>query len=209
MLNFPIIASKTALLIQDLQNDFRKPGAPLENKVGREVLLPRQKRLAEFCRSKGIQVIYCCHSHRRDGSDAGIMAMVYPSIREKRALIKGTEGVEVYEGMAPHEGDIVVEKRRYSCFYGNDLEMILRNKGLDTVIISGGGINIGCESTARDAANRDFKVVFLSDGNIGHDMPDVGWGPIPKEVLQKVSLSNMAYGFAKVISIDQLIAECQ
>ncbi len=76
MLNFPIIANKTALLIQDLQNDFRKPGAPLENKVAREILLPRQKKLAAWCRSRGIPVIYCCHSHRKDGSDAGIMALV-------------------------------------------------------------------------------------------------------------------------------------
>lgn len=207
MLDFPIIADKTALLVLDLQNDFRRPGAPLENRVAREVLVPRQKKLIDFCHSRGVQVIFVCHTHRKDGSDAGIMARIYPSIRERRALIKGSEGAQVYEEVKPQEGDIIVEKHRYSAFHGTDLEMILRDKGIDTVIVSGGGINIGCETTARDAANRDFNVVFLSDGNLGHDMPDLGWGPISKEEVQRVSLTNMAYGFAKVMSIDELMAQ--
>ncbi len=207
MLDFPIIREKVALLLLDYQNDTRAAGGPMENPDSREILVPRAKKLAHFCRSKGIPVIFVCGVHRKDGSDAGIMAQIHAAVREKRAMVKGTKGAEVYWDMDLQDGDIVVEKHRYSAFYATDLEMILRNKGIDTVIISGGGINIGCETTARDATNRDFKVIFLSDGNLGHDMPDVGWGPIPKDVIQKVSLSNMAYGFAKVMSIDELIAK--
>jgi ureidoacrylate peracid hydrolase len=128
MVHYSINPKKTALLVFDMLNDFIKPGAPLENPDVREQLIPRLKPLIGLCRSRGIPVIYACQAHRRDGSDAGLMAEIWPSVRERRALIKGTEGVEVYEEIRPQEGDIVIEKRRYSAFYNTDLELILKNR---------------------------------------------------------------------------------
>ncbi len=160
-------------------------------------------------RSKGIPVIYACQAHRRDGSDAGLMAVIWPGVREGRALVKGTEGVEVYEEIKPLEGDVVIEKRRYSAFYNTDLELVLKNRGVDTLIIVGAATNIGCESTARDATNRDYKVIFPYDGNIARDEPDMGWGPISKEDVQRVVLTTLAHAFARVMSIEELISELQ
>jgi ureidoacrylate peracid hydrolase len=207
MVHYSVNPKKTALLVFDMLNDFIKPGAPLENPDVREQLIPRLKPLIGLCRSRGIPVIYACQAHRRDGSDAGLMAEIWPSVRERRALIKGTEGVEVYEEIRPQEGDIVIEKRRYSAFYNTDLELILKNKGVDTLIIVGAATNIGCESTARDATNRDYRVIFPSDGNIARDAPDMGWGPIPKEEVQKVVLTTLAHAFAMVTSMQELIKE--
>ncbi len=209
MLNYKIAPPKTALLVFDMLNDFIKPGAPLENVDVREILLPRLKQMIPACRAQGITIIYTSHAHRPDGSDVGLMVDRWPSVREKRALIKGTEGVQVYAEIAPQDGDVVIEKCRYSAFYGTDLEMVLKTKGIDTLIITGAATNVGCESTARDAAIRDYRVIVLSDGTVCRDMPDMGWGPIPKEVVQKVVLSTLAHAFGTVISIDELLAEIQ
>ncbi len=209
MIRYKIDPPKTALLVFDMLNDFIKPGAPLENVEVREILLPRLKTLIPACRAKGITIIYTSHGHRPDGSDVGIMVERWPSVRERRALIKGTEGVKVYSEIAPQEGDVVIEKNRYSAFYGTDLEIVLKTKGIDTLIIVGAATNIGCESTARDAAIRDYKVIFASDGNIARDMPDLGWGPVPKEIVQKAVLTTLAHAFATVISLDDILAEIQ
>jgi ureidoacrylate peracid hydrolase len=117
--------------------------------------------------------------------------------------------VEIYDELKPQPGDLVVAKPRYSAFYGTDLEAILRSKGIDTLIISGTVTNACCESTARDAFSRDYKVIFLSDGNAAGDLPDLGFGPGSAEEIQKVVLTVLAMCFAQVSSIDQVIAEIE
>jgi len=102
-----------------------------------------------------------------------------------------------------------VAKPRYSAFYGTDLEAILRSKGIDTLIISGTITGACCESTARDAFSRDYKVIFLSDGNASGNIPDLGFGPVSAEEVQRVTLTLMALNFAQVASIDQVIAEIE
>jgi ureidoacrylate peracid hydrolase len=66
-----------------------------------------------------------------------------------------------------------------------------------------------CESTTRDAFSRDYKVIFLSDGNAAGDLPDLGFGPVSAEEIQKVVLTVLAMCFAQVSSIDQVIAEIE
>lgn len=121
----------------------------------------------------------------------------------------GTTNVEIYEGLKPHSGDLVVAKPRYSAFYGTDLEAILRSKGIDMLIISGTTTNVCCDSTTRDAFSRDYKVVFLSDGTATRDLPDLGSGPVSAEEIQRVLLTVLAMSFAQVSSIDQVIAEIE
>lgn len=207
MVAYQIDPQKTALLVFDMINEFIKPGFQGYTPGLRENLVPRLKRLIEHCRSKGIPVIYAIHCFRRDGSDMGLMAEISRGLRERTRWIRGTESAEVYEEIKPEEGDIVVEKHRYSAFYGTDLELILRSMGKDTLIVTGFSTNIGCETTTRDATCRDFKVIFPSDGNGVRDLPDMGWGPIPGEEIQRVVLSTLASRFARVLTIDELISE--
>jgi nicotinamidase-related amidase len=104
---------------------------------------------------------------------------------------------------------LVVAKPRYSAFYGTDLEAILRSQGIDTLIISGTVTDVCCESTTRDAFSRDYKVIFLSDGTAATDWPDLGFGPVSAEEVQKVVLTVLAMCFAQVSSIDQVMAEIE
>jgi biuret amidohydrolase len=205
---YPIIPEKTAMIVVDMQNDFVQEGAPIEIPRAR-AMVPRLNRLLDVCRAHQIPVIYIHHVIRGGDIDAGRLADHHEVIRNNQAIIAGTPNVEIYEGLKPQPGDLVVAKPRYSAFYGTDLEAILRSKGIDTLIISGTVTNVCCESTTRDAFSRDYKVIFLSDGNAAGDLPDLGFGPVSAEEIQRVVLTVLAMCFAQVSSIDQVIAEIE
>ncbi len=203
-----IIPAETAMLVVDMQNDFVQKGAPSEVPRAR-AMVPRLNRLLDVCRAHKIPVIYIHHVIRGGDIDAGRLADHHAAIRNNKAIIAGTPNVEIYEGLKPHPGDLVVAKPRYSAFYGTDLEAILRSKGIDTLIISGTVTNVCCDSTARDAFSRDYKVIFLSDGTATRELPDLGFGPVSAEEIQKVVLTILAMSFAQVSSIDQVMAEIE
>ncbi|MBI2831883.1 MAG: cysteine hydrolase [Chloroflexi bacterium] len=212
MVDYAIRPEKTALILFDMVNEFIKPGAPRENPEIREKLVPKLRKLITVCRTSDIPVIYTNHCHRADGSDLGVLEDIYKWWRKVRPgkvapLIEGTPGTEVYHEIAPQKGDIIVKKHRFSAFCGTDLDMILRHKGIDTIILTGATTNIGPETTVRDATVRDYKVIFPSDGNLSRDLPDMGWGPVTKEEIDKVALSTMQYCFARVLTIEELISE--
>jgi len=203
-----IIPAETAMLVVDMQNDFVQKGAPSEVPRAR-AMVPRLNRLLDVCRAHKIPVIYIHHVIRGGDIDAGRLADHHAAIRNNKAIIAGTPNVEIYEGLKPHPSDLVVAKPRYSAFYGTDLEAILRSKGIDTLIISGTVTNVCCDSTARDAFSRDYKVIFLSDGTATRELPDLGFGPVSAEEIQKVVLTILAMSFAQVSSIDQVMAEIE
>jgi ureidoacrylate peracid hydrolase len=72
-----------------------------------------------------------------------------PQIARGEALADGALGVEIYPAIAPQEGEIVIKKHRYSAFYGTDLEIVLRNLGVRTVVITGVTTENCCHATAR------------------------------------------------------------
>jgi len=203
---YPIIPEKTAVVVVDMQNDFVKEGAPIEVPLAR-AMVPRVNRLLAVCRERKIPVIYIHHVIRGGDIDAGRLADHHELIRNNKAIIAGTENVEIYEEIKPEAHDLLVSKPRYSAFYGTDLEAILRSKGIDTLIIAGTVTNVCCDSTTRDAFSRDYKVIFLSDGNATFDWPDVGFGPVSADEAQRVALTVLAMCFAQVSSIDEVIAE--
>lgn len=209
MERYRVDPDSTALVVVDMTNDFLEPGVPQECPAGREIV-PRLALLIEECRRAGVVVLYTSHVHRADGSDMGRMADSFTHLvdaeRRPITLIEGTRGVEVVDQLAPAPGEIVIRKSRYSAFYNTDLETVLRNKGVTTLIIGGVATNICCESTARDAMFRDYRVIFLADGNATLDLPDLGWGPIDHDEVQRVVLSTLAAGFCEVAGVDDVIS---
>jgi ureidoacrylate peracid hydrolase len=203
MLDFKPEPARTALIVFDMVNDFLLPGAPNESARAREILVPRLKSLIAACRRKKILVVFTNQTDRPDGSDRGVKRVIFPG---SRACIAGTPGVEVYKELGPQDGDIVVAKHRFDAFYATELDLILRGRGVDTVIITGTSTSIGTQTTARGAVVRDYYVIYPSDGTINRDLPDAGWGPVPFDELLKVVLTQLAQ-FCRVCSIDQLIRE--
>ena len=109
----------------------------------------------------------------------GLFDDLHPPIANRDALVDGTPGVDIYPDLAPAPGEHVIKKHRYSGFFGTDLDIILREWGIDTVIISGTTTENCCHATARDAMFRNYRVVFLSDATATYDYPDRGFGPMP------------------------------
>lgn len=188
--------ARTALLVIDMQNDFVKKGAILEvPKIRRQI--PKIKRLIETCRKLGIPVIYTKQVYRADSKVKPLVLEMLPLL-EKEGLRDGTEGAEICDELEPEVGDIVVRKMGFSAFYNTELESILRNingrRNVDTVIICGTVTNICCESTARDAFERDYKVVFGSDITSA-------W----TNEFQTLTLKNIEYAFGRVMTCDKII----
>jgi nicotinamidase-related amidase len=198
----------TAMIVVDMQNDFVAAGAAMETPAAR-AMVPKLAEALKICRSAGIRVIYTAHVHRRDGSDMGLFDDMHPPIANRTALVDGTPGVEIYPELAPQPGEHVIKKHRYSGFFGTDLDIILREWGVDTVIIAGTTTENCCHATARDAMFRNYRVVFLSDATATHDYPDRGFGSMPNEQVHQATLIILAASTAHVMSVADMAGRLQ
>lgn len=83
------------------------------------------------------------------------------------AMSAGTPGHQIYDGLEAHPDDLEVQKTRYSAFIqgSSGLEPILRERGIDTLLVTGTATNVCCESTARDAMMLNFRTIMVSDAN--------------------------------------------
>ncbi len=204
MIRYTIVPARTAIIVICMQNICLRPG-PLFDPPALD-MVPRLKSLLDLCRNKGIKVIHVVSALRGDGSDAGRLGEIRPMINQRKLFYQGSEDVEVYSKLKG-PGDIRIEKRRYGAFYGTDLDLILRSNSIDTVIITGTATNGCCEETAREAFARDYKVIFPSDGNATHGLPDMGWGPLSPDEAQRATLTLVASSLGQVASIKELVDE--
>jgi nicotinamidase-related amidase len=197
--------ARTAMIVVDMQNDFVAAGAPMETPAAR-AMVPRLAEALKLCRDAGTRVIYTAHVHRRDGSDMGLFDDMHPLVANRAALVDGTPGVNIYPNLVPAPAEHVIKKHRYSGFFGTDLDIILREWGIDTVIISGTTTENCCLSTARDAMFLNYRVVFLSDATATYDYPDRGFGPMPNAEVHHATLVILAASTAHVMSVSDLSA---
>lgn len=196
--------SSTAVIVIDMQNDFIAPGAPLETPMGME-LMPRLQILLGHARQTGMEVIFTAHAHRRNGCDMGLFGEIYPPIQNQVGLVDETAGVDIYPEVAPQGDEVVIKKHRYSAFFGTDLDIILRTRKIDTVVITGVTTENCCHATARDAMFHGYKVAFISDATGTYNYPDMGFGAIPAEEVHRVTLGVLAVSTAHVMTTDELI----
>ncbi|MDR0791878.1 MAG: cysteine hydrolase [Chitinophagaceae bacterium] len=155
---------KCVLMVIDMQNDFVLDGAIMQVKEAKKQI-PEIQKLIVKCRELNIPIIYTVHT--TDPQYCPLEIAAFPFLKDS-GMRAGTDGIKVVDDLMPSANDIVLYKRRFSAFYQTDLEVILRNINapsppVDTIIICGTVTNICCESTARDAFFRDYKVVFGSD----------------------------------------------
>jgi ureidoacrylate peracid hydrolase len=181
---------KSALLVIDMQKFFLDSESPTFT-CGGLAILPNIKKLINEFRKAKLPVIFTRHVHHPDHLDAGIMEWWW-----KGMCIEGTPESEIYEDISPLPSEKVVLKHRYSSFYNTDLETVLRCIGIEDLVISGIMTNMCCESTARDAYYRDYRIFFPADGT----------GSI-NEHMHLASLLNLAFGFAFVTTSDKIISD--
>jgi len=182
----------TALLVIDMQRFFLDPASPTFT-CGGQAIIPTLKKLIQFFRSANLPVIFTQHVHHPKDLDAGIMKWWWPGM-----CLEGSPESDITGEIAPLRDEKVILKHRYSAFYNTDLETVLRCLKIKNLVISGIMTNMCCESTARDAYYRDYRVFFLADAT----------GSINEE-MHLASLLNLAFGFAFVTTTDSVIEQLQ
>jgi len=164
-------SARTALVVVDMQNGFMMPGVAHSLCEEAVNIVPNINKIAETLRAHGGLVVWI---QNRFTEESRISWSVSHAMRgaagtEKRAdaMREGSLGHQLWADLDVRPEDAIVPKERFSAFIqgSSPIEALLRSKGIDTVIITGTVTNVCCESTARDAMMRNFRVIFVSDGN--------------------------------------------
>jgi nicotinamidase-related amidase len=177
---FTLDPEHAAFVIIDMQRDFLEPGgfgAALGNDVShlRSAIAPIGATLAA-CRLAGMLVIHTREGHRPDLSDL-------PGAKHRRGrfstrigdpgpmgriLVRGAEGHDIIAELAPTEGEPVIDKPGKGAFYATDLEAILRGRGITQLILAGVTTEVCVHTTLREANDRGFECLVLSDGTASY-----------------------------------------
>ncbi|OBS09275.1 hydrolase [Acidihalobacter prosperus] len=155
--------ARSALVVIDLQRGIvgmqTKPHAPAEV-VARSVSLLRAARAAGALR------VLVHVGGGADGRDR-----LSPEADEPAPAGPPPAGFsDLVPEVGPEAGDLVILKRQWGAFYGTDLDLQLRRRGIDTVILCGIATEIGVESTARDAYERGYRLIFAADAMNGRSV---------------------------------------
>ncbi len=143
---------KPSLLIIDMINDFVS-GALGSDRALR--IVPPLRDLSRMARESGTPVIYVSDAHL-PGIDGELK--IWPS-----HALEGSKGAEIIDELRPEPGDYQVRKRRYSAFFATGLDLLLRELGVDAVILTGLVTNICIQHTAADAFFHGYKVIIPQD----------------------------------------------
>lgn len=149
---------KAALLVIDMQNDFRKGNSDYSCPMLTEKLVQNVKNLIDICKSRNIPVIYTQHSIEPTKSNAEV-----GEPENVRACIIGTTGWNIIGELKPEKGDFISRKHRADSFFKSELENMLKKLKVDTVIICGVFTNNCVRATAEAAYARNYRLILVPD----------------------------------------------
>ncbi len=208
------ISEKTALLVIDMQNYQVRRDWPLYKFLDQavpglldyyvdmvsEVAEPNIKRLIEVCRKKKIKIIYTMYSSfSKDGGDLprhikALNDMVRQGFSDVMFPHKDHPGSRIIDSLKPEEEDLVVVKNTSGVFTSTELEFILRNMGIEQVLVAGVVTNMCVENAARIASDTGFGVVVVDDAC-------AAWSP----EVHRHSLRSFEMVFGHVMKTDEVI----
>jgi nicotinamidase-related amidase len=167
--------TSTALLIIDMQRDFVMPGgfgAALGNDVTPlQATLAPTRRVLEAARKAGMLVVHTREGHRPDLSDCPPSKLVRGRGKVRigdagpmgRILVRGEVGHDIVPELYPVDGEPVIDKPGKGAFYATDLELILRDRGIRSLMVCGVTTEVCVNTTVREANDRGYECVVLSD----------------------------------------------
>ncbi|POO03562.1 Isochorismatase-like [Trema orientale] len=174
--------SAAALLVIDIQNYFSATAKPI---------IPKVLATIRLCRRASIPVIFIRHCHKSP-ADHGLL----PEWWNGHVLLDGTPDSELMPDL-DHDirpkDDVILEKTTYGAFQSTRLEEVLRERGVEEVIVTGVNTNVCCETTSREAFMRGFRVFFSTDATATADAE-----------LHEAALKNMAFAFAYLVDCERL-----
>ncbi len=192
---------RTAHLIVDLQNGFMEPGAPVEVPVAREIV-GAVNSISAAVRERGGQNIFLRMTidPESQSSWSNWFAFMHSSsnrLRMAEAFARDAHYWRLWPQLEVAEQDIMVDKTRFGAFVpgASRLHEVLQERGIDTLIITGTLTNCCCESTARDAMQMNYKIIFVADANAALT-----------DAAHNATLDNMLMLFADVMTTQEVLS---
>lgn len=191
--------SRTAHVIVDLQNGFVAEGAPVEVPYTRD-MMGEVNAISRAVRDAGGTNAFLRFTNDPDEMFkwTSLDRIMSPERRQshKEAFVRGAPGWELYDGLDVAEDDLIFDKTRFSALIPGtcDMDDALKARGIDTLIITGTVTNCCCESTARDAMQMGYNVIFVSDANAALSDEE-----------HNATLASMVALFADVMSTAELL----
>ena len=195
MVDFSVKVSDCALLIHDIGEGLRTPSKRLYDPTGASVIASIAK-LADFCRSKELPFFYAVIGDYRPPPGVVTRYNTMPAMDDETRKIPPE--------IAPREGDTVFVKYKSGAFINTPVEAKMRELGKNTLIICGSTLQYGIETACRDAANRDFRVLLVSNCVRVREIKDCGWGHVTPDEIRKVVFSSLSQVYTKVVTLEQL-----
>jgi biuret amidohydrolase len=187
----------TAIVTQECQGAFIGPDAGLAQLAdeARRVALPNITRLLPVARAAGVRVVHCTVQRRPDGLGANHNAKIFAIGRGEVNILPGTPGAAVLPELGPEPTDLVLSRwHGVGPMGGTDLDAVLRNLGVSTIVVVGVSLNIAIPNVVMDAVNAAYRVVVPRDAVAG----------IPTEYGDAI-IDNMLSLLATITSTDDLL----
>lgn len=190
----------TALVVIDMQNGFCDPKGSVAS-IGLDISMCQAavsgcEALVSSARAAGVPVIFTRFVYRPDYADGGVVVKhLLPALAEVNSLAEGSWDADIIAELTPEPGDIVIDKNRYSAFYGTRLETYLTSMGIRQLVLCGVTTNMCVETTARDASARDYHTFIAADAT----------GELEKH-RHDVALQTIGFGFGAVATSEEIIS---
>jgi len=173
--DFGLDPATTALVVIDMQRDFLEPGG-FGELLGNDVSLLARVieplgEVLEAARAAGMLIVHTREGHRPDLADCppskrarGNLELGIGSLGPKgRILVRGEFGHDIVDELSPRPGEVVLDKPGKGSFYATDLELMLRNAGVSSLIVTGVTTEVCVHTTVREANDRGFECLVLED----------------------------------------------
>ncbi|MFC4601347.1 cysteine hydrolase family protein [Cohnella hongkongensis] len=182
---FEFDPGRTALVVVDMQNDFCSPGG-FGERLGNNIeptraIIPVIRKLLLAAREAGMTIVHTREGHLPDLSDCP------PSKLERsrrqgagigdegpmgRLLVRGEPGHEIVPELAPLDGEFVIDKPGKGAFYRTELDRLLANRGVDSLIVCGVTTHVCVHTTVREANDRGYRCLVPEDATAAFDPAD-------------------------------------
>lgn len=173
-----LTSARTGLVLFDVLQDYLHPHDPEKAEVLRErAVAERLAQLLAGARAAGVRVFYACANHAPDGSDVAArltdtdmeLRLWDGAPRPFRPLLRhGDSGIAIASDLRPTELDVLILKHRWSAFHQTALDLNLRARGIDTIVLAGLSTDVGIASTAFSARDGDYGIVVARDACWSH-----------------------------------------
>jgi nicotinamidase-related amidase len=130
---------------------------------GQSAMIGNAERIVEAARAAHVPVVFFQEAHRRDGVDFGRELDGNEGVH----CVEGDPGTELWPTLTPGPGEYAIAKRRYSCFFGTDLEILLKGLRASTLVLIGGLTDVCVHYTFADGHQHDYHMRVVSDCVIG------------------------------------------